>query len=157
MVLSCSYMLSCMHSWAVNRAAWSLSKAMKFKCLETKVFGNNYERPTAIAIWWYKLTQECSWQKQTKSRRLLGEKGFICKKRDRSFEFETQKNLGNNLLRKLIKHSLYQCKYERNNELIVLAWLYVSAECFHCNDTVGVTNKTSVHFNLKRVTPMLDH
>ena len=61
------------------------------------------------------------------------------------------------MLRKLINHGLHQWKYEYSNEFIVLAWLYVSTECFHCIDTVGLTSKTSVHFNLERVTPMLGH
>jgi len=111
MVLNCSYVLSCMYSWVVHRGAWSLSKAMKVESLGTKSFENNYERPIAIAIGdtnWHRSAVD---KNKTKFRCLLGERSFICEKGNWSFEFETQNNLGNNLLRKLIKQSLYQSKY----------------------------------------------
>jgi len=40
--------------------------------------------------------------------------------------------------------------------LLYLHRLCVSTQRFHLIDTVGLTNETSVYFNLKRVTPMLD-
>jgi len=102
-VLNCSYMLSWMHSWAVHRAAWSLSKAMKVESLGTKTPEKNYERPIAISIGGTNWHRSAVGENKTKFRRLLGGRGFICEKRDRSFEFKTQNNLGNNLLRKLVK------------------------------------------------------
>ena len=121
-VLNCSYMLSWMHSWAVHRAAWSLSKAMKVESLGTKTPEKNYERPIAISIGGTNWHRSAVGENKTKFRRLLGGRGFICEKRDRSFEFKTQNNLGNNLLRKLVKHSLYQHRCEYTHDLIVCVW-----------------------------------
>jgi len=69
---------------------------MKAESIGTKTFENNYERPVTIAIGGTNWHASAVVENRTKFRRLLSEKGFICEKRDQSFEFGTQHNLGNN-------------------------------------------------------------